>query len=178
MIGGFAAFAQAKVASVDQHAIRSTGSGTRSSAIVGIAALGYFDIPISAKILGVALLFELAVILIFTVGVFGQGGNDGVSIDPVLPWNAFQGIAFGLGIFIAFWSWVGFEAAPNYAEESRNPSRTIPIAVYVSCVFVGVLYTLASWASVSSYGPGNEAFDALTAGVDERVRRASGRWTT
>jgi amino acid transporter len=97
--------------------------------IVGIAALGYFDIPISAKILGVALLFELAVILIFTVGVFGQGGNDGASIDPVLPWNAFKGIAFGLGIFIAFWSWVGFEAAPNYAEESKNPHRIIPIAV-------------------------------------------------
>ena len=61
----------------------------------------------------------------------------------MLPWNAFKGIAFGLGIFIAFWSWVGFEAAPNYAEESKNPHRTIPIAVYASCVFVGVLYTLA-----------------------------------
>ena len=82
----------------------------------------------------------------------------------MLPWNAFKGIAFGLGIFIAFWSWVGFEAAPNYAEESKDPHRIIPIAVYVSCVFVGVLYTLASWASVSSYGPGNEAFDALATG--------------
>jgi amino acid transporter len=163
LIGGFAAFAQAKVASVtDTDPINWIWYALIG--IVGIALLGYFDIPISAKILGVALLFELAVILIFTVGVFGQGGNNGVSIDPVLPWNAFQGIAFGLGIFIAFWSWVGFEAAPNYAEESRNPHRTIPIAVYVSCVFVGVLYTLAAWASVSSYGPGNEAFDALTAG--------------
>ncbi len=27
------------------------------------------------------------------------------------------------------------------------------------------MYTLASWASVSSYGPGNQAFDALTAGA-------------
>ena len=164
LIGGFAAFAQAKVASAtDSDPINWIWYAILG--IVGIAALGYFDIPISAKILGVALITELIIIFIFTVGVFGQGGNDGVSIDPVLPWNAFQGIAFGLGIFIAFWSWVGFEAAPNYAEESRNPHRTIPIAVYVSCVFVGVLYTLASWASVSSYGPGNEAFDALTAGA-------------
>jgi amino acid transporter len=164
LIGGFAAFAQAKVASAtDSDPINWIWFAILG--IVGIAALGYFDIPISAKILGVALITELIIIFIFTAGVFGQGGNDGVSIDPVLPWNAFQGIAFGLGIFIAFWSWVGFEAAPNYAEESRNPHRTIPIAVYVSCIFVGVLYTLASWASVSSYGPGNEAFDALTNGV-------------
>jgi amino acid transporter len=163
LIGGFAAFAQSKVASVtDTEPIGWIWFALIG--IVGISLLGYFDIPISAKILGVALLFELAVILVFTIGVFGQGGNNGVSIDPVLPWNAFKGVAFGLGIFIAFWSWVGFEAAPNYAEESKEPHRIIPIAVYASCVFVGVLYTLASWASVSSYGPANEAFEALTAG--------------
>ena len=164
LIGGFAAFAQAKVASAfDMDPINWIWFAILG--IVGISALGYFDIPISAKILGVFLITELFIIFAFTIGVFIQGGNDGVSIDPVLPWNAFKGIAFGLGIFIAFWSWVGFEAAPNYAEESKDPHRIIPIAVYVSCVFVGVLYTLAAWASVSSYGPGNEAFDALTAGT-------------
>jgi amino acid transporter len=164
LIGGFAAFAQSKVASMtDTDPINWVWYAIIG--IIGIALLGYFDIPISAKLLGVALILELVIILVFTIGVFAQGGNDGISIEPVLPWNAFQGVAFGLGIFIAFWSWVGFEAAPNYAEETKDPHRTIPIAVYVSCVFVGVLYTLASWASVSSYGPANEAFDALAAGT-------------
>jgi amino acid transporter len=163
LIGGFAAFAQAKVASAfDMDPINWIWYALLG--IVCMSALGYFDIPISAKILGVFLITELVIIFAFTIGVFVQGGNDGVSIAPVLPWNAFKGIAFGLGIFIAFWSWVGFEAAPNYAEESKNPHRTIPIAVIGSCVFVGVLYTLASWASVSSYGPANQAFDALTNG--------------
>jgi amino acid transporter len=163
LIGGFAAFAQAKVASAfDMDPINWIWYAILG--IIAMSALGYFDIPISAKILGVALITELFIIAAFTIGVFIQGGNDGVSIAPVLPWNAFKGIAFGLGIFIAFWSWVGFEAAPNYAEESKNPHRTIPIAVIASCVFVGVMYTLASWASVSSYGPANEAFDALTNG--------------
>ena len=165
LIGGFAAFAQAKVTSAFDMESPINWVWFAILGIIGISALGYFDIPISAKILGVFLITELFIIFAFTIGVFIQGGNDGVSIDPVLPWNAFKGIAFGLGIFIAFWSWVGFEAAPNYAEESKDPHRTIPIAVYVSCVFVGVMYTLASWASVSSYGPDNQAFDALTAGV-------------
>jgi amino acid transporter len=161
LIGGFAAFAQAKLAQYDISVpwIYIALLGT-----AGIMLLGYFDIKISAQILGVALICELIIITIFTVGVFIQGGNNGISVDPILPQNAFSGVAAGLGIFIAFWSWVGFEAAPNYAEESKNPVRTIPIAVYASCIFVGVLYTLASWASVTAYGSGNQAFDALSAG--------------
>ena len=164
LIGGFAAFLQVALnkgflnifPSVDIPWIYLALAG-----IAGVMLMGYFDIQISAKILGVALICELIVILTFTIGIFGQGGNDGISIDPVLPQNAFKGVAFGLGIFIAFWSWVGFEAAPNYAEESRNPHRTIPVAVYTSCIGVGILYTLASWASVTAYGTGNQAFDAL-----------------
>ena len=35
----------------------------------------------------------------------------------------------GIGLFFAFWSWVGFEAAPNYAEEARDPVKVIPIAL-------------------------------------------------
>ena len=34
--------------------------------------------------------------------------------------------AAAVGIFMAFWSWVGFEMAPNYAEESRDPKRIVP----------------------------------------------------
>ena len=121
-------------------------------AVVVVRALGYFDVQISAKILGIALLGELLIIAIFTFGVLFQGGADGVSIEPILPWNFGQGVAPGIGVFFAFWSWVGFEAAPNYAEESKDPQRTIPIAVYFSCVGVGVLYTLMMWAVVTAYG--------------------------
>ena len=55
-------------------------------------------------------------------------------------------------MFFAFWSWVGFEAAPNYAEEAKDPIRVIPVALIFSCVAVGTLYTIMSWALVSVYG--------------------------
>ena len=38
--------------------------------------------------------------------------------------------AAAVGIFMAFWSWVGFEMAPNYAEESRDPKRIVPRSLY------------------------------------------------
>ena len=169
LIGGFAQFLQDWIREYAGYDGRVPWILLALLGVLGISMLGYFDIPISAKVLGVALIGELIVIITYTVGVFIQGGNDGISVDPVLPWNAFQntdaglaaGAAAGLGIFIAFWSWVGFEAAPNYAEESKDPVRVIPIAVYASCIFVGVLYTLASWATASAYGTGNQAAEAL-----------------
>jgi amino acid transporter len=162
LIGGFAKFTQLKL---DQYSIGIPWIYLALFAVAMCVLLAYFEVEISAKVLGIALLGELGIILIFTFGTLLQGGNSGLSVEPILPWNGFAGAAPGIGIFFAFWSWVGFEAAPNYAEESRDPVRVIPIAVYFSCVAVGVLYTLAAWAVVSGYGPKNEVTAAFAAGT-------------
>jgi amino acid transporter len=162
LIGGFSAFTQNTLAvHLDFTALSWVWYAL--FAVVVVAALGYFDVQISAKILGVALIGELLIILVFTFGVLLQGGAEGLEIAPVLPWNFGMGVAPGIGVFFAFWSWVGFEAAPNYAEESKDPQRTIPIAVYFSCIGVGLLYTVMMWAVVSAYGH-EGALDAAFAG--------------
>ena len=45
---------------------------------------------------------------------------------------------------MAFWSWVGFEMAPNYAEESRDPKRIVPLSLYISVIGLGVFYIFVS----------------------------------
>ena len=57
----------------------------------------------------------------------------------------------GIGVFFAFWSWVGFEMAPNYGEESKNPKKIVPLAMYISVIGLGIFYTITSWASISAY---------------------------
>ena len=52
-------------------------------------------------------------------------------------------------MFFAFWSWVGFEMAPNYGEESKNPKKIVPRAMYISVIGLGIFYTITSWASIS-----------------------------
>ena len=52
---------------------------------------------------------------------------------------------------MAFWSWVGFEMAPNYAEESRDPKRIIPLSLYYSVIGLGLFYIFTSWCAISSY---------------------------
>src|SRR2546421_125787 len=65
--------------------------------------------------------------------------------------------AIGVGLFFAFWSWVGFEMAPNYGEESRNAKKNIGRAMYISVIGLGVFYNLTSWASLAGYPSANAA---------------------
>jgi amino acid transporter len=153
LIGGFSSFAQAKwLQYSDTHV------NWLWFALIGVVLvvyLAYFDVEISARVLGIALISEIVIIAISSIFLFAHANN--VAIGPVLPWNGLHtGVAPGVAVFFAFWSWVGFEAAPNYAEEARDPVRVIPLALIFSCVAVGTLYTIMSWALVSAYGTGTD----------------------
>jgi amino acid transporter len=120
-----------------------------------ISVLCYFDVELSVRILGTALIGEVIILLIFDLLVLGQGGSsDGIQFKSL---NMFQltspgvGLAAGVGLFLAFWSWVGFEAAPNYAEESRDPVRNVPRATLYSVVGLGIGYVITSMAFVSAF---------------------------
>lgn len=55
-------------------------------------------------------------------------------------------------MFIAFWSWTGFESTVMYGEESRNPRKIIPIATLVAVTGVGLFYIFVSWMTVAGNG--------------------------
>ncbi|WP_045835760.1 APC family permease [Hyphomicrobium sp. 99] len=135
-----------------------------------ISLLTYFEVQISAALLGIALVAEVFILVIFDVGVFAHSGNGvTASMAALNPLAAFQGFpadgkllggAAGIGLFFAFWSWVGFEMAPNYAEESINPKKIVPISLYVSVLSLGIFYTITSWAVVSAYPDFHSLIDA------------------
>jgi amino acid transporter len=117
------------------------------------AALSYFDIHLTARILGVLLVAEVGVLAVTAVAVLVHGGGpDGIPLSPVNPLNAFGGPAAGLGLFFAFWSWVGFESTAMYGEESRDPKRTIPRATLIAVIGVGLFYVFVSWMAVAGNG--------------------------
>lgn len=143
-------------------------------AVVGIAiiaAFGYFDINIAAGFLGVTLICEVLLLgaLAFSV-LFSGGGPDGLLPQAVNPFDAFKNLEEGggvgaavdgttiaagsaaIGVFFAFWSWVGFETTAVYGEESRNPRRIVPQATLLAVVGLGVFYTFVSWMMISGNG--------------------------
>ncbi len=125
-----------------------------AAAMIAItAALAHFDINLTAKALGVMLIAEIAVLFaVATAVLIAGGGPDGIPVEPLNPKNAFTGASAGLGLFFAFWSWVGFESTAMYGEESKNPKKVIPKATLISVVGVGLFYIYVSWMTIAGNG--------------------------
>lgn len=105
--------------------------------------------------------------------LFTGGGPQGWSLGSLNPINAFQSLnevvpkpgepggtitavgAAGIGLFFAFWSWVGFESTAMYGEESRNPKRIIPRAIMTAVIGIGIFYVFISWSAIVGTGPEN-----------------------
>lgn len=156
LAGGFAFFANLKVSEWG-WGVPWPWFAFGMVALIGI--LTYFDIRLSAAILGIALVGEILILLIMDVAIFGQGGENiqWAALNPVEAFSSYPGTAelaagaAGIGIFFAFWSWVGFEMAPNYGEESKDPKRIVPRAMYISVIGLGIFYVITSWAAISGY---------------------------
>lgn len=166
LVGGFAYFASLKAA---RYGIHIQWYWWGFAMIVLIAILAYFDVRLSARVLGVALLCEVVALVVFDGFMFTKAAGN-VSAAAINPVNAFKALpaghdgataiaagAAGIAIFFAFWSWVGFEMAPNYGEESKNPQKNVPRALYISVIGLGIFYTLTSWAAISGYHSINAA---------------------
>lgn len=130
-------------------------------ALAIITGFAFFHIELTAKVLGVALIGEIVILTIFAIAVIVQGGADGLSLQPLNPAelfdnstaiSAFGAAAVGIALFGAFWSWVGFEMAPNYAEESKDPKKIAKTATYGSVIGLGVFYIFISWVFVMAWG--------------------------
>ncbi len=154
LAGGFAYFLSIKL---DAFGVHISWPWLALGMVVLIGILTYFDVRISTVVLAVGLIGEVVILLIFDVYLFSKGHFSASSINPVNAFKSFpaQGKlgagAIGIGLFFAFWSWVGFETAPNYGEESRDPKRNVPRALYISVIGLGVFYALTSWASLGGY---------------------------
>ncbi|GGG61643.1 amino acid permease [Kocuria dechangensis] len=117
----------------------------------GVALLGYLEINLSAKVLGVLMVGEVLILLIFDIAVLSQGGSTGVNLDSFQPTNVFSN-GLGVAMLFAAASFVGFEATAIYGEEAKDPARTIPRATYVAVVLIAVFYALSTWAIALAHG--------------------------
>ncbi|MER6349734.1 APC family permease [Streptomyces sp. NPDC001595] len=151
IVGVFSYFAQTTVE--DQLGVDLPWILYAAAMLLVTAVLAYFDINLTAKALGVMLIAEIAVLFAVATAVLLHGGGpDGIPVEPINPANAFTGASAGLGLFFAFWSWVGFESTAMYGEESRDPKRVIPRATLISVVGVGLFYIYVSWMTIAGNG--------------------------
>lgn len=160
LVGIFAFFCQEFVQSVLGFQVHWLVFALLMLAANGI--LCYFDLSLAAKLLGGCLILEILMLGVTAFAVLLHGGDaQGLHVESINPLNAFKpaegvvGASAGLGLFFAFWSWVGFESTAMYGEESRDPKRIIPLATMMAVIGVGVFYVFVSWMAIAGTGPAN-----------------------
>ena len=120
--------------------------------------LTYRGIRLSTEA-GVALgAFEIVVFLALAITlIVAAGGNNTLSVFAPNTGNAHGLGSVFPGMIFAVLAFIGFEASAPLAEEARDPRRTIPRAVILSCVLIGVFYLINYYAATVYFGPNQMA---------------------
>lgn len=123
-------------------------------ALVGlavVAVLGYRQIDIGARVLAVLMILEVLILVVIAVAVLATEGTANFSVEPFAPGNVFN-LASGGMFVLALGAFIGFESTAIYAEEARDPARTVPRATYFAVGFLALFYAFIAWIAVAALG--------------------------
>ncbi len=111
------------------------------------------SVRVDLALLTIEVVFFLALAV---VAIVKAGSNNTAAVFlPSASHTGFSGI--GIGIVFGIFSFVGFDAAATLGEESRNPRRTVPLAVVGALLSVGIFYVIVSYALTVGYNITNPA---------------------
>jgi amino acid transporter len=122
-------------------------------AVVVVALLGWLKIDLNAKVLGVLLMIEVAMVLICDVaGLSHPAKGGGVSLHAFDP-STLGGAGLGAALCFCIAAFIGFEQAPVYAEETSRPNVLVARAMYLAIAFVALFFVLGAWSLTVAAGP-------------------------
>jgi len=124
--------------------------------VLGCTWLMVRGVSVSIRTTWVLFLIEFVIVVAIGVAVLLAGGDEGLSAKPIDP--SFEGLGLNglaLGMVFATFSFVGFEGAVSFAEETPNPRKALPIAVVGGVSVIVALYVFATYAAVVGFGVGN-----------------------
>lgn len=119
------------------------------------AILGLNRVDINSKVLSVLLAVEVLVVLVWDIAFVTDPGPQGISFSTFAPDNLFVASVVGAVLVTVITAFVGFEAAPVFAEESKDSSRTVAAATYLGLFVMIAIYAVTAWATSVATGPDN-----------------------
>lgn len=131
-----------------------------AAAGIGVWFLVYRGVRISTEAGVILGAFEIVVFLALAITlIVSAGSNNTLSVFSPTTGNANGWGSVFAGMVYTVLAFIGFEAALPLAEETKDPRRTIPRAVILSCVLIGIFYLICYYGAMVYFGP-NVAADA------------------
>jgi amino acid transporter len=117
----------------------------------GAVAMMIRGVAVSTKLAGFFFGFEMVVLVIVAVATLIKNGGT-LSLAPFDPHHitgGFSGLAAGFPL--AIYLFIGWENSAALAEETGNPRRNVPRAVFLSVAIMAVTYLLLAYSTVSGF---------------------------
>ncbi|WP_375405425.1 APC family permease [uncultured Amnibacterium sp.] len=105
-------------------------------------------VDFSSKVLGVSLVLETTILVVFDIAVLIR---TGFSAQVFTPEAIFSG-SFPIGLLLAATGFLGFEATALFSEEAKRPLTTVPRATYTAIIAIALILGVTAWAIVSATG--------------------------
>lgn len=118
--------------------------------IVGLGALAAWGINQSVGVAVLLTVIEIAGLIIVLWSARGVMVEIPMQLEnffPAADMFVWHGVL--LGSFVAFYAFVGFEDMVNIAEEVKDPSKTVPLAIIITLLITTVLYVLVTMTAVA-----------------------------
>jgi APA family basic amino acid/polyamine antiporter len=132
-----------------------TGLPVRAGALITallLGAIAAWGVRESAAVVAVITLLETGTLLVAgTLGWLEPARASLDSLNTMAPPQVLTGIFSGA--FLAFFAVIGFEDVVNMAEETRDPVRVMPKALFASLGISLAIYIFVSLAAVTRIDP-------------------------
>lgn len=125
------------------------------------AAMAWRDIRLSARSMLWLEAGSVGCILVIVTMVMARHGLHVDTAQLRLKGTSVAGMR--LGMVLAVFSFVGFESATALGEEARNPLQTIPWAVLLSAIALGLLFVVCAYAETLGFRGLPETLDQSAA---------------
>jgi len=117
----------------------------------GAMVMMYRGVAVSTKLAGAFFAFEMLILVVVSIAaIIKHGGHlSAVPFEPSHITNGFSGLAAGFPL--AVYLFIGWENSAALAEETANPRRNVPRAVYMSVALMLVGYILYAYATATGF---------------------------
>jgi amino acid transporter len=112
----------------------------------------------STRVAGAFFLVEMVVLVVVSITLLIKHAGS-INLQPFNPAHFPGGLkGLGLGFPLGVFLFVGWENSATLAEETANPRRSIPRAIFASVGLMAVTYLFISYSSIVGF---NDSSDAI-----------------